>query len=51
MVGDPNFFVEDHVATGRPKSGFDGFGDFFDTAEEGLTGGFVEEELFGHVVI
>jgi hypothetical protein len=51
VLGDgrgAEFLVEDDVTAGGPESGFDGLGDFFDAAQEGLAGGFIEAELFCH---
>jgi hypothetical protein len=47
MVGLPNFFVENHIAAGRPEGGLDGFRELFDAAEQRVPRGFVKRELFG----
>ena len=46
--GGTVFLVDDDIASSRPEGGFDGAGEFFHAAEQGLAGGFVELELFGH---
>jgi hypothetical protein len=51
MVGEPNFFVEDDVASARPERRFHCFREFLDAAQECLACAFVELELFScHVI-
>ena len=46
MVGRAEFLVEDHVAAVRAEGGLDGAGELLDAAQDGLPGGFVEQQLF-----
>ena len=45
--GAAEFFVENYVATGGPKSGLHGFRQLLDAAEQRMPRGFVKRELFG----
>ncbi len=44
--GGAVFFVEDHVAAFGAEGGGDGLRELADAAEEGLTSGLVEQDLF-----